>query len=78
MNESKEIELARIFTELDIVLRSLQNRQFLTHFTPGFCHDTLNNDVCHDTFNYDLLGDRKFGFRSLHSTALALSKVTNT
>ena len=28
--------------------------------------------------NDDLLGDRQFCFRSLHSTALALSKVTNT
>ena len=28
--------------------------------------------------NNDLLGDRQFGFRSLHFTALALSKVTNT
>ena len=28
--------------------------------------------------NNDLLGERQFGFRSLHSTALAFSKVTNT
>ena len=28
--------------------------------------------------NNDLLGDRQFGFTPLHSTALALSKVTNT
>ena len=29
-------------------------------------------------FNNDLLGYGKFGFRSLHSTVLALGKVTNT
>ena len=28
--------------------------------------------------NNDLLGDGQFGFRSLHLTALALGKVTNT